>query len=368
MTAKTLPRAEFAEPDTAAHWAADGRATAFGELVPSYQSTFKDIAQRNGLFASLVISAKVSTIVCVVELATMLGFAILPEEPGSLAAALTDTLLLGIISAPLILLWVIRPYILARNGAVARLENMNRLLRHEIDERMAAEEKLRANEHDLQMQIQEIDYVKQLVEAQAADAVGLAEELAVQKQAVEESERRNEFLANHDTLTGLPNRRHFEQILTQLKMTAQSKNGSVTLIYVDLDNFKTVNDTLGHQRGDELLRQVAEQLRASTRGTDMIARLGGDEFAIVSTQFQPGKDGELQRFAERIRSALAIPVEAESRVIPVTATLGIATYPADATDERQLLQHADRAMYAAKARGRNCVVFYQDLAEAVPSS
>jgi diguanylate cyclase (GGDEF)-like protein len=315
------------------------------------------------LAVSLVIAVRVALIVCAAEFAIMLVFEGVPANTAGRLEAAFHAFLLAALATPLVLFWVIRPHIQARHAAIGQLAGMNRMLRREIDERMAAEEKLRAHEHDLEMQIQEMDYVKDLIEQQAADAVGLAEDLAVQKQAVEESQRRTEYLANHDTLTGLPNRRQFERILTHLKEVAQANNGSLTLVFVDLDNFKTVNDTLGHQRGDDLLVQVADLLQRSTRDSDLVARLGGDEFAVVSTQFGHGRDRELQGFAERIRSSLHIPVDACGSVIPVSATLGIATYPADAVDEQELLQRADCAMYAAKDRGRNCVVHYHEIAE-----
>lgn len=342
---------------------APGADVRFGDAArPTLMATAaKD--EQSGSAVSLAISAKVGLIVFVAELAIMLVFEAMPVLPGGNVLAVLDAVLLAAIVTPPILFWIIRPYIQARHAAIGQLANMNRMLRHEIDERMAAEERLRAHEHDLEMQIQEMDYVKDLIEQQAADAVGMAEDLAVQKQAVEESERRNEYLANHDTLTGLPNRRQFERMLTQLKDMAQKRDGSITVIYVDLDNFKTVNDTLGHQRGDDLLVQVADLLQRSTRDSDLVARLGGDEFAVVSTQFNHGRDRELQGFAERVRSSLAIPVKASDSVIPVSATLGIATYPADALDEKKLLLCADRAMYAAKDRGRNCVVFYHEIAD-----
>ena len=326
-----------------------------------------DVTAQSGCRQSLAITAKIAVVICAVELSTLAAFAALPFRPEGLAEALIHTVLLVTVAAPFFLLWGIRPYVVARNAADATLVRANEMLRREIGERILAEEKLRAHEHELEMQFQEIDFVKDLIEKQAADAVGLAEDLAIQKKEVEESERRNQYLANHDTLTGLPNRRFFEQQLTQMKELARTRNGSVTLIFVDLDNFKAVNDTLGHQCGDELLEQVAGKLRSSTRNSDLIARLGGDEFAIVSTQFGHSKDAELRNVAERIRMALSIQVDAGNRVIPVSATLGIATYPADAADERKLLQCADRAMYAAKERGRNRVVFYHEL-EALPAA
>jgi len=192
----------------------------------------------------------------------------------------------------------------------------------------------------------------------------MAEDLAIQKKAVEESEREKEYLANHDMLTGLPNRRHFEEMLAQLKETARSKRKALTLIYIDLDNFKTVNDTLGHQRGDDLLLEVADQLRATVRDTEFVARLGGDEFAIVTTAFTTGSDTGISRFAERLRASLELSVTDGDHTIPVTAALGIASCPDDAPDALSLLRSADRAMYAAKEGGRNRVVIFSELAEA----
>ena len=319
------------------------------------------------LAAALTISIKIATVVCVVELLIMLLFSLFPAAPTGPALAVFDAVLLAACSTPPILYWVIRPFIAAREAAASQLTATNEALKNEIGERVLVEEELRTRKYELEVQIDEIGYMKGLMEKQAADAIALAEDLSFQKQAMEASERRNEYLANHDTLTGLPNRRSFERQLSQLKELARARNGTMTLIFVDLDNFKTVNDTLGHMRGDELLVEVAAQLRGSTRDVDLIARLGGDEFAIVSTQFKHGRDAELRSLAERIRRALSIAVEAGGRVIPVSATLGIATYPADAADERKLLQCADRAMYAAKKHGRNRAVFYHDL-EAVQAA
>jgi diguanylate cyclase (GGDEF)-like protein len=333
--------------------------------VAAEPAAFDGSAVEIGLAAPLSILAKVAAIICVAGFAVMLGApAMAPASvagPEAILAAILPALLLALISAPLVLLWVVRPNVAAFRATVERLTGLNRMLLLEVGERIATEEKLRAHEQELELQIQEIDYVKQLVEAQAADAVGLAEDLAMQRQAMEESERRNEYLANHDVLTGLPNRRHFEQRLKQSTENAQTKNDAVTLIFVDLDNFKTVNDTLGHPRGDEILVQVADQLRTSVRDCDFVARLGGDEFAVVLNHpVQPG-NAKLLEFAERIRTALAISVEGPHGVIPVSAALGIASFPAEAPDEQLLLKCADRAMYAAKAQGSNCVVFHREL-------
>jgi len=328
-----------------------------------------DVAQKNGFFASLLISAKIAGIVSIIELAILFVASAFSEGPEARPHAVLDSVLLALLSAPLILLWVVRSFISELQAAYAQIASINWMLRREIEERAATEERLRAHEEELELQIQEIDYVKQLVEEQAANVVGLAEDLAMQKQAVEESEKRNEYLAHHDMLTELPNRRRFEQMLNQSIETARMKNGAVTVIYLDLDNFKTVNDSLGHGGGDDLLAQVAEQLRGIVRASDFVARLGGDEFAVVLTHgARVGKE-TLLVFAERARAALAIPVPGPEGVIHVSAALGIATFPVDAADQETLLKFADRAMYAAKAQSSNCVVFYDELeAEAVARS
>jgi len=269
---------------------------------------------------------------------------------------------LAALAAAAVVLWAIRPHIVARDGEAARLADMQRLLRREIDGRIAADERLKTREQEFALQISEIEYVKDLVEQQAADTVGLAEDLAAQKQAIEESKRQTEYLANHDTLTGLPNRRQFEHTLRQRKAAAEASGTVLTLIYIDLDHFKTVNDSLGHGRGDELLVDVGKRLRAAVRENDFVARLGGDEFAVLTTA-PVGRGSEVSAIlAQRIRNALLIPVSTASGTIPVSATLGVAASPGDATDEQALLRCADRAMYAAKERGRNCVVFHKDFA------
>lgn len=322
----------------------------------------------NGVLATVVIALKIACVVGVVQLGLLFAFSSVSAVEEMASGALLDSLVLAVVSAPLIVLWVVRPYISERQDAYAKMSAMNRMLRQEIDERMAAEENLRAKEHDLELQIQDIAYVKDLVEAQASEAVGLAEDLAFQKKAVEESERRNEYLANHDPLTGLPNRRHFEEQLAEMKAAIMAENGVISLVYIDLDNFKLVNDTLGHQQGDVLLQDVAKKLSSSVRDREFVARLGGDEFAIVSSAFAGSDDPKLAGFAERMRTALTIDVNAPGRPITVSAALGVATLPDDAEDEITLLQRADSAMYEAKARGRDCVVFFRDLEKAAAAN
>jgi diguanylate cyclase (GGDEF)-like protein len=342
----------------------DGEAAVTAPGAPAPVPGTPSRSKGAGLVASLFISAKIASIVAIVQLGLLFAFSSLSTASEIASGALFDSLLVAAVATPLIVFWVSRPYVAEREAAYDQMSRMNEMLRNEIDERMAAEAKLRENEENLELQLQEFAYVKELVEAQAADAVGMAEDLAIQKKAVEESEREKEYLANHDMLTGLPNRRHFEEMLARLKEAARSKRKALTLIYIDLDNFKTVNDTLGHQRGDNLLLEVADQLRDTVRETEFVARLGGDEFAILTTAFAKGSDDGIRRFAERLRASLAFPVKDAGREIPVSAALGIASCPDDAADAVGLLQAADRAMYAAKARGRNRVVLFSELEKA----
>jgi len=330
------------------------------EIAPAFDVNVKT----GGLTEALLISAKVAAIVGILELAILFAGSILSGAPAHEPGVVLGSVLLAFLSAPLILIWVIRPFMAERQAAYVQVAGINRLLRREIEERAATEERLRAQEEELRLQIEKIDYVKQLIEEQAANVVGMAEDLAMQKQAVEESERRNEYLAHHDVLTELPNRRHFEQLLFHSMEAAQAKGGAVTLIYLDMDNFKTVNDNLGHGGGDDLLSQVAEQLRGVVRASDFVARLGGDEFAIVLTHNARVGKATLQEFAERVRNVLAMPVPGPAGVIQVSAALGIARYPVDAPDQDTLLKYADRAMYAAKSRSSNCVVFHDELESA----
>ncbi|WP_157092288.1 putative bifunctional diguanylate cyclase/phosphodiesterase [Thioalkalivibrio nitratireducens] len=177
--------------------------------------------------------------------------------------------------------------------------------------------------------------------------VALFSDITDQRRAVEEAQRQ----ANYDPLSGLPNRSLFLDRLEQEVRKGQRNGRSVALLYLDLDHFKEVNDTLGHQAGDRLLQEAARRIGASVRETDTVARLGGDEFTVVMADLS-----ELNRVdvvAQEIIDALARPFPLGSEVVQVSASLGIAFFPADAGDAAELVDHADRAMYAAKKAGRN---------------
>jgi diguanylate cyclase (GGDEF)-like protein len=132
-------------------------------------------------------------------------------------------------------------------------------------------------------------------------------------------------------------------------------------MFIDLDNFKTVNDTLGHDAGDSLLKDVASRLTGMLRDTDLVARLGGDEFVIATSHAEePGPAG-LRLLAERVRDTLQIEVPTQDKAIQVAATIGVAAAPEDGSTIEALLENADQAMYVGKRHGRNAVVFHAEL-------
>jgi diguanylate cyclase (GGDEF)-like protein len=163
-------------------------------------------------------------------------------------------------------------------------------------------------------------------------------------------------MARHDMLTGLPNRVLFhEQLEQSLKWIRRGEH--LALLYLDLDHFKSVNDTLGHPVGDELLKAVAVRLRRCVRETDTVARLGGDEFAIIQTGVeQPTDTTEL---VTRIYSALREPYDCAGHQLAADASIGIAMAPGDGTDSDQLLKNADLAVYGAKSDGRSTYRFFE---------
>ena len=156
-------------------------------------------------------------------------------------------------------------------------------------------------------------------------------------------------LAYHDQLTGLPNRSLLMDRLTQAMAQAARQHKQVGLLLLDLDQFKSVNDRLGHAAGDSVLQQVARRLSASIRSCDTACRYGGDEFVIML----PEIDGwaSANAVAHKIRTRLAAPYLLDDRVIVLTASIGIAMYRADGRDGSELIREADSAMYLAKARG-----------------
>jgi len=171
-------------------------------------------------------------------------------------------------------------------------------------------------------------------------------------------EARIEFLAHHDPLTGLPNRAALEAYLEGALAMARRHQTQVAVLFVDLDNFKTINDSLGHQAGDELLCEVASRLQGACRESDRVARLGGDEFVIILEGIRQAE--AIAGVAEKILEAVNAPYQIGDRELHTSPSIGISVYPIDGPDTATLMRNADTAMYYAKANGRNNYQFFAE--------
>ena len=178
---------------------------------------------------------------------------------------------------------------------------------------------------------------------------------------IKASQQRLEYLVGHDELTSLPNRNELKGRMAQTFSRAKRRGGNFALMYIDLDNFKNVNDNLGHDYGDLLLQQVAERLGLCIRTEDTVARIGGDEFNVL---LEDVTDSQIANTAERILEQVSKPYLVKEHQVFVSASIGIAVYPKDAEDLETLVKHADSAMYLAKDKGKNSYQFFtSDLKE-----
>ena len=177
-------------------------------------------------------------------------------------------------------------------------------------------------------------------------------------QAKIEHAQRIEYLAYHDALTTLPNRSLFSKLLGQCIAQAQRHGRQLAVAFLDLDRFKQINDTLGHEAGDQLLQEVARRLKACVRESDTVARLGGDEFVVLLPELREEQDAA--NVAQKILTAVAAPFILIGQEFRVTASIGISTYPRDGLDEQTLTKNADIAMYHAKEEGKNNFKFYSE--------
>jgi diguanylate cyclase (GGDEF)-like protein len=171
-----------------------------------------------------------------------------------------------------------------------------------------------------------------------------------------QADRRIRFLAHHDALTGLANRAQLIEKLENAIAVLPLRGGCLAVHFVDLDRFKEINDTLGHDGGDFLLKTIAERLRAVIRVDDIAARLGGDEFVVVQTGISNKHQAE--DFAHRLTSAVIAPMTFKEQEIVATVSIGVALAPTDGTNSERLLKSADLALYKSKADGRNCTRFF----------
>jgi diguanylate cyclase (GGDEF)-like protein/PAS domain S-box-containing protein len=173
---------------------------------------------------------------------------------------------------------------------------------------------------------------------------------------LKEAEEQVAFMAYHDKLTGVPNRNLLEQLLSQALHRAERQGLAVAVLFIDIDNFKLINDSLGHAAGDELLRELAVRLQTAVRDSDVVARQGGDEFLVLLTDIEmegaPGKAvGSAEAVARRIQDLLDEPFQLDREELYVTGTIGISIFPLDATRGEDLLRNADAAMYRSKKQG-----------------
>jgi diguanylate cyclase (GGDEF)-like protein len=173
---------------------------------------------------------------------------------------------------------------------------------------------------------------------------------------------RVEYLAYHDGLTGLPNRSLFSRLLARAIKLSRRHERALAVLFLDLDRFKQINDTLGHAAGDQLLQEVARRLQFCLRDSDTVARLGGDEFVALLPEMESVEYAAI--VAQKILTALAQPYMLVGQEFRVTASIGICTYPSDGEDEQTLTKHADIAMYQAKEEGKNNFQFYSEKLDA----
>ncbi len=188
----------------------------------------------------------------------------------------------------------------------------------------------------------------------------IAHYIAIKRDITEKKqcEARLDQMAHHDVLTGLPNRLLFSDRLTQRLTDARRTGEQVAVMFLDLDRFKLVNDTLGHNAGDELLKQVADRLQRVLREADTVARMGGDEFTIILSHIHNVDEATLP--ARRILEVLSKPFDICGHELYVTTSIGVSMYPSDGSDVESLVRAADTAMYHAKENGRNTYRFYTE--------
>jgi len=182
--------------------------------------------------------------------------------------------------------------------------------------------------------------------------VGISVDITMRKEA----EERLSFLANHDALTGLPNRILFSDRLQHAMARAHRDILQMAILFLDLDQFKNINDTLGHTMGDSLLQSVGDRLLRHIRESDTLARWGGDEFILLLEKIRSAE--EAVQVAQRILRVFAVPFTLDGHEISVTASIGISMFPQDGREVQNLLKNADAAMYCAKELGRNNYQFY----------
>ena len=184
------------------------------------------------------------------------------------------------------------------------------------------------------------------------DLVAIYDDITQEKQA----EAQMYHLAHYDALTNLPNRTLFTEHLHHALALARRNHGRLALMFIDLDKFKAVNDTLGHDAGDLLLREVAKRMQHCLRESDSLARMGGDEFLVLLSHIEVAQDAIFA--AEKLLYALNQPFDLMGNPAKISGSIGVALYPEHGLTEKELVKHADMAMYQAKGAGRDTILLY----------
>lgn len=221
----------------------------------------------------------------------------------------------------------------------------------DITERKKMELSLRQHQEFLEVQVIEQRDREERLEAQASELVSVAEDLAM-------AEEKMKFLANHDALTGLPSLRLCKDRIETTMAVSRREKKRFALMFIDLDGFKAVNDSFGHEGGDQILKDIADRIQLHTREVDTVARIGGDEFIVLFAGLV--EQDEVAQLADRLLKALSEPFGLEDGVAKIGASIGIALYPDDGQTVEGLMRRADDAMYKVKQSGKNNYCFASD--------
>lgn len=213
----------------------------------------------------------------------------------------------------------------------------------------ATRESERELERGIAERTAELNSVNERLRAEASERENLMAQL-------QEQEQHLRFMAQHDALTGLPNRLSMQQRLALAMELAKRNRKKLAVMLVDLDNFKVINDTRGHPAGDQALVQLAARLRTSVRGSDTVARYGGDEFVVLAGELDRGEDASM--IAEKVADMIQVPLALEGGAVQVSCSIGISVYPDDAETSETLIALADKAMYASKSEKEKRYAYY----------